>query len=743
MSEQESAQQQDPALATAVAGADPGDLPGDGRTAALAVVDDGLALIAGVGDMMPATLHVLLNSDPNKAAQAAVVSWRRAGASADAPFGFAALVPLKTAARNQLESVVFRSPGRPVRYAIDRRTASLDQVFQAISEQAGPAFGAVVDGIVEALLAGQPNPRRMSRVAALLTLAARNDGFIEVMGSSEEGDVFVQGWASDLPQGRIRVISLGEAAQIAELTSGTFERDDLGAGGYGFAGLVEVEQALDPAALQQLFFRGRDGWRCIRVYEQRVLRAPAETPAHIRAILPRLNASGEVVAKLRLAAHRFDGRDTVSSLERPVRLGIDFAAMVDDGGIIISGWLLDPDRVVGSVTLRAGTQSAVLDESWTRQARPDVTEAFDGDPLFAHLGLGHNRHGFLAFAPRMAPPQSAGPIYLELMLDDGLPAYFPLATTRLTARKVVERLMSTLDPSSSTALNAIERQFGPMVQSLQRGKPAVVEVDDVGRFDDSAPLSLVIGSDGRVRELGILLSLLALDPETRSLPIILAGPSERLDEVGSEIRRLAAFYDLTVRLVFAEGVEDFCDALEAGISATKSPALALMSAHMLPRGRGWLSRLETAYRQRGGKYLVSPAILFEDESIRWAGVWLEGEGTARALVDRYVGYPRAVLDGAEPAEVTAGTMHCCVVSRSAFEAVEGFTGGYVGTAEKGLDLALKLKLAGTPSLWLPEVEMLGAEEDIEAGTHWRKLARRIDRWAFERRWSLAMSNMRS
>ncbi|WP_213162734.1 hypothetical protein [Kaustia mangrovi] len=541
----------------------------------------------------------------------------------------------------------------------------------------------------------------------------------------------------------MRVIAVGGsgAPVLAELTSGTFEREDLGGGGQGFAGLVEAKEPVDAAALRSLFFRGKEGWRCVRVYEQRVLREPTETPSHIRAMLPRVSGSAEVTAKLNVAAHRYDGQDTVSGLEKPVRLGIDFAAIVDDGGIVVSGWLLDPDRLVGSVTLHAGAQSAVLDERWTRQARPDVTRAFADDALFASLNPQHNRHGFIAFAPRMAEHGATGPIYLELSLEDGLPAHYPLVTTRLTARQVIERLLATLDPNSSTALNAIERQFGPMVQSLQRGKPVAAETDDIGAFDETAPLALVIGTDGRTGDLDILLALLALDPETRKLPIVLAGPSESLDEVGSEIRRLAGFYGLAIRVVYGERIEDRCDALEAGISATKSETLALMSAHILPRGPGWLSRLEAAYRSRGGKYLVSPAILFEDGSIRWAGIWLEGEGQGRTLAERYVGYPRAVLDGAEPAEVTAGTPDCCMVSRAAFEEVEGFTRGYVGSAEKGLDLALKLKLAGTASLWLPEVEMLGAEEDIEAGAHWRRLARRIDRWAFERRWSLVMSNM--
>ncbi len=466
-------------------------------------------------------------------------------------------------------------------------------------------------------------------------------------------------------------------------------------------------------------------------------------PGHVRDILPRVRAGDDVMEALRLAAYRFDGTDTVSSIDRPIRIGIDFASSVDDGGILVAGWMLDPGRLVEEVTLRGDGGSVRLCADWTRQPRPDVTEAFAADPRFSRLDQRRNRHGFVAFAPGIGGSADGVPAYLELHLrDDKWPRYYPLQPMRSSARGVVDRLMPTLDPRSATAVNVIERQLGPMIQASQRIAPTAVEVLDIGDFDDEASAVLIVGADAACGDLGVLVALLALDPDVRSTPIVIAGPLDAVDEVAGDVRRLAEFYGLSVRLVMADGVEDFCDALEAGIAATRAETLVLLSAHIVPGSAGWMTELLAAHRRRGRQHVVSPALLFEDGSVCRSGMWLDDGPEGRKLVDHYVGFPAAGLTVAEPTDVVAGSIECCVLSREAFEASEGFAGGYVGTAEKTIDLALRLKLAGIASIWLPHLHMLLAESSSDAGQPWQRLARQVDAWSFERRWSLAISNMR-
>ena len=90
--------------------------------------------------------------------------------------------------------------------------------------------------------------------------------------------------------------------------------------------------------------------------------------------------------------------------------------------------------------------------------------------------------------------------------------------------------------------------------------------------------------------------------------------------------------------------------------------------------------MERAYRARNGRALVSPTIVFEDDFIRFAGTWFDSD--EQELVDRFIGYPRDVVHGSEPAEVMAGSTACCIVP-SAVEAAGGFTRSYLGGRRQG------------------------------------------------------------
>ncbi|MDJ1159981.1 hypothetical protein QNA08_17345 [Chelatococcus sp. SYSU_G07232] len=720
------------------------NLPVDGETALAAPIGEEFVLVMGVADAMPGALQVLLNGDPAMCMEATVVTWRRAEAPAEAAIGFVAAVPLQITGRLRLGSIVMRRGGRPARYTLVRRALPLQGLLHLMATDAGEAFKDAADGLIHALMSGKSGPKRLAAALTMLQAAARNDGFVEVMGTLDTGEVFLQGWSTELPADTTRLLVAHDGFLVGEFTAATVPREDLGGRGHGFFGLLSPgKTVVDPEKLQRLYFRGAEGWRALEIYERRVLLASTDVPAHIRDVLPRGDAGTETLRILRRASERFDGRDTVSPLQKPIRIGMDMVVDVPGGGILVSGWMLDPDGLVDSMALRAGAGAQPVTENWTRLPRPDVTSAFLNDPLFAgRLDPARHDHGFLAFVPGLSAADGA-PVYFELTIEDDTIAFYPLTAMRGLSRRVIERLVSALDPRTATAALAIERHIGPMMQAVDQPPPRTVETRDFGFDDEEAPLALVVAAGLDAEEVTAALSLLALDPETRAVPIIVSAPVEAFDRVAAEVCRLAGFYGLGVRLVVAEGVTDVCDAFEAALGATTAETLVFLAAGVLPRRAGWLSRMERAYRARGGKVLVSPTIVFEDNSIRFAGTWLETEGGERRLTDRFIGYPRDVVRDAEPTEVVAGSVACCVVPRAAVETAGGFSRSYLGAADKGRDLCLKLKLAGTPSLWLPEVEMVAADEEAGAASlAWRRLAQRVDRWSFNRRWSLLVANMR-
>jgi hypothetical protein len=675
------------------------------------------------------------------AMKADTVYWVRKDAPADAAIGFVAIVPIRLASRVRLRSVVMRRGGQPIRYTLIRPPVSLPVLIQTICADAGDRSSYIVDRIVHSLITGKTNQKRLDAALSALSAAGPNDGWIEVIGSIDTGQVFLQGWASDLSCDTVHVLAAHEGLIPGEFTSASVPRSDLGEQGKGFVGLLDTgKSTVDPSKLKKLFFRGKDGWRTLDVYDRRVLLSSTDVPAHVRDGLTHASANAETMLTLRRAGERFDGRDTVSDLKVPVRIGMDMVVEVPGGGVLVAGWMLDPEGHVDSLTLRAGTNGQRIDDIWTRLPRPDVSMAFQHNGLFAgRLDPARTDYGFLAFVPD--PPSTAETsVYFELAIGDAF-AFYPLTPLRGMSRRSLERLISPLDPRTVAASAAIERHIGPMMQAMVPPAPGVAEIRDFDFNDTEGGKALVIGAGVDVEEVSVTLSLLALDAETKEMPIIVSAPAEAFDNIAPEAERISRFYGIKIRVISATGVQDACDAFEAAVQATKAETLIFLAAGVLPRQAGWISLLERAYRNRSGKALVSPTILYEDNSIRFAGTWLDNG--AQKLVDRYIGYPRDVVRGSQPTEVIAGSLACCIVSRESIESAGGFTRSYLNASEKGRDLCLKMRLGGTPAVWLPDVEMISADSDVSASAlPLHRLTQKIDRWCFDRKWSLLINNMR-
>lgn len=717
------------------------DLPLDGESALVTPIGDDLALIAGVADAMTDKVEALLNGDPSMSMKSDIIYWARKDAPADAAIGFVAIVPIRLASKVRLRSVVMRRNGQPIRYTLIRPALPLPTLVQVVSSDAGDRSSIVLDRIVLALIGGKTNQKRFDAALSVLTSVGPADGWIEVIGAIDTGQVFLQGWASELPCDLVHILAAHEGLTAGEFRSASVPRSDLGEQGKGFVGLLDTgKSAIDPGKLKKLFFRGRDGWRALDVYDRRVLLSPMDVPAHIRDGLARANANADTMLTLRRAGERFDGRDTVSDLSVPVRIGMDMVAEVPGGGFLVAGWMLDPEEHVDALTLRVGAYCRRIDDIWTRLPRADVSMAFQHNSLFAgRLDPARSDHGFLAFIP-CDPTSTDTAVYFEMTVGETI-AFYPLAPLRNLSRRALEKLIAPLDPRTAAAGAAIERHIGPMMQSMISPAPSVTEIRDIDFGDAESSKALVIGAGVDVEEVSVTLSLLALDAETRDFPIIVSVPAEAFGSIAPEVERLSRFYGIKVRMIGATGVQDACDAFEAAVQATKVDTLVLLTAGVLPRQSGWVSLLERAYRKRGNKALISPTILYEDNSIRFAGTWLDN-GDSK-LSDRYIGYPRDVVHGSQPTEVVAGSLACCIVSREAIVSAGGFTRSYLSASEKGRDLCLKMRLGGTLAVWLPDVEMISADNDVTTSAlPIHRLAQKIDRWSFDRKWSLLINNMR-
>ncbi|MFD1329880.1 hypothetical protein [Mycoplana ramosa] len=693
-------------------------------------VDETTLLIIGLGRVMAGEVVVDLDGDQAGTRSAFVSEWRLAAPSPGAKHGFAALLPTGNMDR-AMTTIRFGEDGTGPRYIVAPRLASAAEAAALLAESAGSQSAAVIDRLVDVLMDRNVNRRSLLTITALLQAAHADDGFVELIGESHDGATFLQGWSRSMAPGRCRVSVVGNVTPIvAECGIAVFPRPDVPDGAAGFVGLVDdIKAALD---IEGLVFRGRAGWRYTAVHPRKRIVGPLETPENIRSILLRTHSAPDVLLSLRAAANSFDGKETVSSLPFSVRMGIDAAFEADGGNLLISGWLYDPDDHVTAVRLRRRNAAARLDERWTRLDRPDVTDSCsDRQPIEPGLRGEQHAHGFIAHAQLSSEDPEARP-YIELTLRDSRRAFLPVKPTRVSARLATLRQIGAIDRANGALPAIVDTQIVPFLSQSGRSAPVIDAIQDAGSFDQDSSPPIVIGAGESEEQIFPLLALLALDPETRHAPIVIAMPAERFRRQAARIGELVRFYRLSARLVSATGTGDFYDLLDVGTQALSCETVVSLSASLIPHGTGWYGKLVAAAAPLKGS-LVSPVLAYEDHSIRWAGSWLDDDG---ALIGRCTGYPLKAVTGMTLTRIAAASLECCIMPRDALLHAGGFSGGYLGTQEKGLDLGLHLSRSGFDAYLLPSVLMWGCD-DARGGDSpaMAALVEEIDRKIFTSHWS--------
>ncbi|OWW04659.1 hypothetical protein ATY81_01350 [Rhizobium sp. R72] len=707
-------------------------------------VDQTTLLIIGLGrvlagEVVAGDVMVGVDGDQEGTRRAFVSQWRLPARSPSTKHGFAALLP-QDGTDNALTAMQFGEEETGARYTFAPRLASAEEAAAILAESAGPQSAAVIDGLVDVLMAGNLSLRRLLTITAFLQAAHANDGFIELIGESHEGTTFLQGWSRGMAPGPCRMSVVGTPSSAAsQCAIAVFPRPDAPDGAPGFVGLIEAGLAARPRDIEGLVFRGRAGWRYAAAHPRKRIIGPLETPEHVRSILPRVHGTPDVLLLLRAVANSFAGEETVSSLPFPVRMGIDNMFEADGGKLLASGWLYDPDAHVTAVRLRRRNGAARLDEGWTRLDRPDVTNSFNDQQHFAPSTQGaQHAHGFIAHA-QLPSEDHGAPVYFELTLRDSRRAFLPVRPTQLSACLAAWRQIGSIDPASCALPAIVDEQIVPFLSQSRRSALVTDATLDAGCFDQESGTPIVIGVGEGEENISPLLALLALDPETRRAPIVIVMPAERFRRQAARLKELVRFYRLSARLVSANGAGDFYDMLEAGTQGLSCETVVSLSASLVPRAKGWYGKLlATAATLKGS--IISPVLAYEDHSIRWAGNWIDNDNGDELFVGRYAGYPLKAVTEMKLTRIAAASLECCVMPRDALLCAGGFAGGYLGVQKKGLDLGLRLSRSGIDSYLLPSVQMWGCDEAREGDSSaMAALVEEIDRKIFTSQWSPALA----
>ncbi len=600
-------------------------------------------------------------------------------------------------------------------------------------------------------------------VADLLRAIAKPDGFIEIRGVTSAAALFVQGWSARLPSGEAAVLVETEGLAEHRGHFATFPRTDIAAPATGVVGLVPAFARQDSSSLRRMYYLVGSDYHMIEVYAGGSQLTPADTGGHVKDILPSLRGEAAIVRAFRRATrHRFAGHDTVSSLEVPVRAAVDLAIRLPGVGYYLTGWLLDPLGRVASVALKStGRVDERLDERWARIQRSDVTQGFMQDPRFApHLAGNVHRHGFTVFVPAAAEA-SDDRFFLEFDLGDDACGFMPIDYAQDSPVVLRRKVLNSFDIHKPSAGEIIERHVGPLFLGVREASGARDSKTgrDPAQRRPTVSIRAELGDPHAGRRTAIIMPVAM--GETPGLLAQLAqfgvhrlGPDEALhlvlcepdDGLADMLERHLGFYDIPGHILVPAEPIDFCEALELGAAATRSEELLFLSSSVFVADAEWCAGLREALESDDRVAVVSPTILHEDYSVKFAGVDAVETSDAAPFVSpsvRRAGYPRSWLAGKAAGPTLAGSLECCLFRRAAFEACGGFAEGFALSTLRGIDLFMRLGGAGFICLWTPNVEVygLGSGSGIapDAATYWVQTGGVVDGWTFRRTWRHLMT----
>ena len=574
-------------------------------------------------------------------------------------------------------------------------------------------------------------------LTAILDCAAEESGVVEILGTIDNEGLLLQGWLGHPLAGRQRLLLLGGGLEEHEAICANFSRTDLEGRGIGMLALVRPRGSSAPDTPRKVYLQAGDRLCRLSVLPNAMRLRDEEAPNHLRAMLPTLLVEDNLQRMLRVASRpRFCGIDTISSLEKPVRMAIDLAARIPSVGWYLTGWLLDPANLVSAVVLRGRDGLAErIDERWTRVRREDVSNGFRSDPLFQGL-FTSDLHGFTVFVPHRVVESE---IWLELQFGDDHHAFMPLRSISGEGHEGRTRLLESFDIHKPSAPDIVERHLGPLFHAAKSAPKRAVahRVMREPAAGAAAPeIALIVPiTEPEMKTKFVVSQLASRNPGKGVVPIFAC--SSTIGDSATTLLRELDFYALdAVVLVSAEPVSA-CEALEMGARTTRAAKLVFMLPAAHPLQAQWAAQLAALLDDGGGPAVASPTLLYEDWSICYGGVdqvrFLDAPPFVDAASAR-AGYPRDAMPESDVTPTLAASLDCCAMPRAAFEAVGGFGSGYALARLGGLDLFLRMSDAGTRMIWAPQLEAYTLGEGPAQGNYWSRTGELVDGWSFRAGW---------
>jgi len=408
-------------------------------------------------------------------------------------------------------------------------------------------------------------------------------------------------------------------------------------------------------------------------------------------------------------------------------------ALCNGAGLLIGGWLRDPDDLLEEVLLHRGAGEPVrmLDRLQRFPVRLPTGE--EGETRVA-TGFAALAPGYAAGAPVLQPR-------CEIRLKSGTTLTLRPPVQPADAATIRARALSAIPPQYLTA-DMLETTLAPLLASCQqelsenRLEPVVKAY---GRGPARPKVSVVIPLYRVYDFLRVQVSAFAGDPwfvENAELIYVLDSP-EHEAEVAHLLGGLYLAYGLPMQLAAMRRNGGFSAACNAGARLAHGQVLALVNSDVIPSANGWLGALIVRLDRRGRVGAVGPKLIYDDGSLQHAGLLFKRDSKGIWLNHHYFkGMPANYAPANVERPVPGVTGACIAMPRALYEDLGGFDESYVIGDYEDSDLCLKIRKAGFGIVYAPSVSLYHLErQSISRSTDYtRGAASQHNAWLQTKRW---------
>lgn len=368
-------------------------------------------------------------------------------------------------------------------------------------------------------------------------------------------------------------------------------------------------------------------------------------------------------------------------------IGVDCAIGATDH-LFVSGWIADPHGLVRAIDIVVGNWSAKIDRA--------ALQTFSTSRTNAKSGVSEAVTGFVVLARDDSPVPQFGTARFSLTLASRASldvAQVPLLLTGPAARDAILNAVPAVSMTdfllAELLLPAMDLVQGATVSGMTPPPDPI----EIGVQPENTTVSLImpISSDlGLIKTWSAAMGGGILSDT--GFEFIVVAPSE--GDLASSERTLGALYrqyGIASRLVPAAPGKGPRASFAAGACAATRDHLLFLDEGCFPADRNALARLMAATNDARAKRLMAGVLLDPTGSIRRSSFTPPRQD---GLGNPYDGFPATQLDALADQAVFACSASFLAVARSDFDAIGGFSSGFLTRDWTDADFCLKARAQG-------------------------------------------------